>query len=190
MAEEPPAEHTVYELHFLGNKLDPRHGFTIMGAPDVYMRFDTPVEQLCPIRTTIRGLEQDIAWFDWALHGSAPGMVTIVDPPRRFHMHEIAIIDGQPPYCRAFYSAPGPTVPSRMYRWFRRDRQAYELYTDCGTLIGAFSVHPVEEDTEAGRLFASFSYNFHWKDPLLMDAMLTLSLNRFLDQYQDLFLGY
>ncbi|KAI0064104.1 hypothetical protein BV25DRAFT_1990278 [Artomyces pyxidatus] len=183
MADRPPTEHTVYELHFIGNRLDPRHGFTIMGAPDIYLRFDTPEGQLDPFRTSIWSLDREVAWFDWTLRGSAPGTVTIVDPPRRFHMHDIAFVTGHPSHSRAFYSASHPTLPSHMFQWLRYARDTYELYTDSWILIGAFRMSPVDEVIDAGPLFASFSYNFHWRDPLLMDAMLALSIHRFLDRF-------
>ncbi|KAI0060805.1 hypothetical protein BV25DRAFT_1917364 [Artomyces pyxidatus] len=194
MAGVVEGENVVYTLFFIGNGTNPRDGFDIMGTPDVWFRFVTPHEQLDPIRTTIRGLSGDIATFDWTLRGAAVGTATILDPPRRFHMHDLVLLDevvveGQIFHCRAFYSASAPTLPRLLYRWVRRARDAYELYVahdtaGFGTLIGSFAANAEIEQTAAGPAFASFSYNFDWHDPLVLDAMLALCVNRFLDRMQ------
>jgi len=170
----------VYEVFFTG-KDDPRDGAIVIGFEDTkpqFFRFETTVTFMGNTRTTVyRDAGDDVAWLDWTA-GNNLGSVTIharqsSSPMLHFVMH--GSVNGS----RAFLSADG-----RHFEWRRcaDDPYSYDLWASSrlnpSTRIASY--RRSNQNTPVGPSYAFLSYIFN-NDYLLLEALIALSINRWLD---------
>jgi len=185
MAQNVAGDPFNYEVHFMDSD-NPRHGFHVMGLdPLMYYEFRTPVGFLetHTIVTDINGATVvTFNWFGW----SALGTMTWPGPPsHEVHMGELVMPhQSTMPDSRAFL-CEGPDQQMRLFSWHRLPHGDYDLYAanEPDVRIGMFRKHNPPEELTIGDIYATFYFNF-LHAPLLLKALLALSLNRWLD-FQD-----
>ncbi|KAH7910644.1 hypothetical protein BJ138DRAFT_1180114 [Hygrophoropsis aurantiaca] len=162
-----------YKLYFSGND-DARDGCLIIGEDTrpVFFELDTSPGPNYAVTTTISSDRAPVAAFDWYNSGNDFGIATIGN--RELPMAHL-VMPGSCPNARTFTSADG-----RQYEWRRcyNDPQSYELYAQPNVRIAYFRRFP--QETPIGISHAYFEYGFN-HPLLLLEALLALSLNRWLD---------
>jgi len=162
---------SFFILYFTG-KDDPRDCI-IMGedTKPVYIEFQTPNCYVPDVRTTVyRNNGESVAFLDWTM-GVHLGRATIGS--KQLPMSEL-VRPGQFSNSRIFVSCDG-----RCLEWRRctDDRNSYDLYY-ANTKIAIFRRFP--QPTPVGPSHGYVQYTFK-NDLLLIEALIALSLNRWLD---------
>ncbi|KAH7922827.1 hypothetical protein BV22DRAFT_1016570 [Leucogyrophana mollusca] len=161
-----------YKLYFSG-KDDPRDGCLIIGEDTrpVFFELDTNAAPNYTVTTTISSDREPVAAFDW-YNSTDFGLATIGN--REMPMAQL-VMPGSCPGARSFTSADG-----RQYEWRRcyNDPRSYELYAHPNVRIAYF--RKFFQATPIGASHAYFEYSFD-HPLLLLEALLALSLNRWLD---------
>ncbi|KAF8479082.1 hypothetical protein DFH94DRAFT_39379 [Russula ochroleuca] len=168
-------------VHFLHSD-NPRHGFCVMSTnPLTYYDFQTPIGFLetHTIVTDDRGAT--IVTFNW-FGLSALGTMTWPGPPaHEAHMVDLVMPHQWMPNSRAFF-CEGPDQQMRRFWWRRLPQGNYDLYAahEPDVRIGLFRKHHPPEENSLGDIYATFNFEFV-HEPLLLNALLALCLNRWLD---------
>ncbi|KAG0705016.1 hypothetical protein DFH29DRAFT_908421 [Suillus ampliporus] len=160
-----------FEIYFTGRD-DPRDGCIVIGedTKPVFFEFETQYLSPSAARTTISSNRNPVAAFDW-LDGGL-GVATIGD--REIPMAHL-VQQGSSPAARRFPSADG-----HQYEWRKcqNDPGSYELFAGPNTSIAIFQ--RISQATPIGPSHGTLQYNFS-HDLLLLEALLALNLNRWLD---------
>jgi len=175
-----------YEVHFL-NSYDPRHGFTVMSVnPDTYYEFRTPVGFLETHTIVTDESGATIVTFNWFGPHALGTMTWPGPPPRQVHMGELVMSHQSMPDSRAFV-CEGPDNVVRRFWWRRLEQGHYDLYVAAvpAVCIGIFRKHHPPEQLAVGDNYATLYFSFLHR-PLLVNALLALSLNRWLDSQDGL----
>ncbi|EAU88231.2 hypothetical protein CC1G_03903 [Coprinopsis cinerea okayama7 len=173
------APSTTYDLFFTGRD-DPRACIVIgEDIKPVYFSFETRERNqlMSPsIKTTVyrNGSEQLCATLDWS-PGNHLGSVTVVGTNRHLPMSHF-VMPGSSPNARAFVS----TADGKRYEWrrLRETPTSYDLYSAANIRIAVFRRYA--QATVVGPSHGLFQYTFI-NDPLLVDALLALCINRWID---------
>ncbi|KAG1756480.1 uncharacterized protein EDB91DRAFT_1325517 [Suillus paluster] len=160
-----------FEIYFTGRD-DPRDGCIVIGedTKPVFFEFETQYLSPSTARTTISSNRNPVAAFDWLNDGL--GVATIGD--REIPMAHL-VQPGSSAAARRFPSADG-----RHYEWRKchDDPRSYELFAAPNTRIAMFQ--KLTQATPIGPSHATLQYSFS-HDLLLLEALLALNLNRWLD---------
>ncbi|KZT28524.1 hypothetical protein NEOLEDRAFT_1086918 [Neolentinus lepideus HHB14362 ss-1] len=164
-----------YKLYFTGRD-DPRNGCIMIGedTKPIFFRFDTPDLFMGSARTTVtKGNGEAVAIFDW-MSSNHPGSATIGH--RRIPMIRLVMTGTTPNGSRVFDSGNG-----KMYAWRRpgNDSNAYDLLALPQAVTIAI-YRRFNQSTPIGPSYAYMQYTFD-DDILLLDSLLALSLNRWID---------
>ncbi|KAI0318346.1 hypothetical protein OF83DRAFT_33924 [Amylostereum chailletii] len=143
--------------------------------PDTWLTFDTPPGVYDTVTTVYKIGGVATATFSW-FGGSAIGTATVCG--RNMHMGDMVVMQGYPQGVRAFRSA-GPDGVQGMFTWRRCGPGSYDLSTASGVRIGMYRTR--REMSPIGEIYATFYYNF-LHEPLFLDAMLSLCINRWMDR--------
>ncbi|VDB99952.1 unnamed protein product [Peniophora sp. CBMAI 1063] len=188
-------------VHFGGGP-DPRHNAFIIGQSptgnDLYIAFDTPpsrydgrvvtqVHRAVNANANTSGGGEVFAELRW--FGTALGTFTSRTRQGEPHMGQLADITNRPEGTRAFLSTGDDGVQAN-FAWIRvldptgtatGTRFSYDLVHEPSHVpIGYYRYHGPQVSATGVTTFATFEYNFG-SDGLLVDAMLALCINRFLD---------
>jgi len=181
MEQVVASEFANYEVHFLFSD-DPRHGFTVMSVnPPTFYEFQTPIG-LRDTHTMVTGDGgAPIVTFNWFGPNALGTMTWPGPPPRQVHMGELVMPHQSMPDSRAFV-CEGPDNVVRHFWWRRLEGGNYDLFAarEPAVCIGLFRKHHPPEQLEVGDSYATFFFNFLHR-PLLVNALLALSLNRWHD---------
>ncbi|KZV71775.1 hypothetical protein PENSPDRAFT_751452 [Peniophora sp. CONT] len=183
-------------VHFGGGP-DPRHDSFIIGESpagnDLYITFDTPPTRydsrvITQVHRALNALQArgevfaELRWF-----GTALGTFTSKTREGELHMGQLADISGRPEGRRGFVSTGDDRVQAT-YAWVRVPGPAanstnfsYDLVHEPSAVpIGYYRYHGPQVSPTGVTTFATFEYQFS-SETLLLDAMLALCINRFLD---------
>ncbi|EPQ58416.1 hypothetical protein GLOTRDRAFT_35791 [Gloeophyllum trabeum ATCC 11539] len=167
----------VYKLYFTGRD-DPRNGCIVIGedTKPIFFRFDTPDIFMGNARTAVtKGNGDMVAFFEWT-GTSHPGSATIIGD-RQIPMGRLVMtnLPFTPPGSRVFESSRGGR-----YAWRKpgNGSNAYDVRRDPPVPIGIY--RRFVQWTPIGPSYAYMQYTFD-DDVLLLDSLLALSLNRWLD---------
>jgi len=162
----------AYALFFVG-KSDPRDGCVVIGedVKPVFFRFETPAVRLGDARTTIYRNGEVVALFDWTM-STHFGLATINS--RQLPMSQL-VMPGTVPRSRVFVSSSG-----ERYEWrSTADREiSYTLYKGSSEKLATFCYS--SSPSPVGPTHAFMRYIFQ-NEALLLEALLALALNRWLD---------
>ncbi|KAG2157399.1 hypothetical protein DEU56DRAFT_764440 [Suillus clintonianus] len=160
-----------FEIYFTGRD-DPRDGCIVIGedTKPVFFEFETQYMSPSTARTTISSNRNPVAALDW-LNGGL-GVATIGN--REIPMSHM-VQQGSSSSARRFPSADG-----HQYEWRKchNDPRSYELFSAHSGRIAKFQKH--SQATPIGPSHGTLQYSFS-HDLLLLEALLALNLNRWLD---------
>jgi len=168
----------VYEVFFTG-KDDPRHGAIVIGedTKPQFFRFETPEVYMGDTRTTVyRNEGEVVALLDWTA-GSHLGLVSIATRTAPVPMTHL-VMHGSTPNSRVFLSAD-----NRQFEWRRYvdDPDSYDLWARSPVPQRIATYRRSNQDTPIGPSYAFLSYIFN-NDPLLLEALIALCINRWIDR--------
>ncbi|KAJ8597905.1 hypothetical protein M405DRAFT_2050 [Rhizopogon salebrosus TDB-379] len=161
-----------FQICFSGRD-DPRDCIIIGNdTKPVYFEFETQYLSPSTVRTTISSDGNPVAAFDWGENGSSLGVATIGN--REIPMTQL-VQQGSNSAARRFASADG-----NLYEWRRchNDPRSYELFAAPNVKIAFFQ--RFSQQTPIGPSHGTLEYYFS-HDLLLLEALLALNLNRWLD---------
>ncbi|KAF8579496.1 hypothetical protein K439DRAFT_385027 [Ramaria rubella] len=162
------------DLYFFGEgqvQNNPRH-VSIMGYEGdrpVFIQFMT-VPNHTSTQTRVSRDQREVAIFDWTA-GTHLGLLTVGQ--RQLHMGQL--VRSRATNARRFLS-PVDGLP---FEWRRTQSQEYELYSPGDRRIATYSRMSLQ--TKWGVCHGLFRYTFKNQDALLLEALLALSLNRWID---------
>ncbi|CAE6500308.1 unnamed protein product [Rhizoctonia solani] len=162
---------------------DPRNTGVIgyEGATPVFFRFVTTTT-LNSTRTVVwkgtsnPNVEHEVAWLDWESMNHL-GTATI----GRFQTPMTNLLQrGTTPRCRIF-AIPGD---GRRFEWRRceRDPCRYDLFDGSGKLCASHVVYLQPQRSAVAELNAIMNYWFKEDEMLLLTAIISLTINRWIDQ--------
>ncbi|OAX39193.1 hypothetical protein K503DRAFT_104550 [Rhizopogon vinicolor AM-OR11-026] len=160
-----------FEIYFTGRD-DPRDCIIIgEDMQPVFFEFETQCLSPSTVRTTISSNRNPVAAFDWGANGASLGVATIGN--REIPMAQL--VQPGSPGARRFTSADG-----NLYEWRRchSDPRSYELFAAPNMKIAFFRWF--SQQTPIGPSHGTLEYSFS-HDLLLLEALLALNLNRWLD---------
>jgi len=142
--------------------------------------FETPDRQIQGVRTTVYSNNKVVATLVFG-PGNQLGSVTIggsrTQPENRTVSMADLLLPGSNHNARSFFLADG-----RKYEWRKCANLAgaYDLYALNPPIVRVAAFRRCSEDTPVGKSTGLLQYTF-FQDGLLLYALLTLSLNRFVD---------
>jgi len=167
------------DLYFFGEgqiQNNPRQ-VSIMGYEGdrpVFIQFMTLASQTST-QTRVYRDQTETAIFDWTA-GTHLGLLTVGQ--RQVHMGQL--VKPRSPVARRFNS-PVDGLP---FEWRRTQSHDYELFSPGDRRIATYT--RISYQTKWGVCHGLFRYTFKNQDVLLLEALLALALNRWIDQNQSL----
>ncbi|KAL5511530.1 hypothetical protein ACEPAH_4747 [Sanghuangporus vaninii] len=171
-----------YDLYFTASPTANPRQCIILGedVEPIFYRFETPEVFMTNKRTTVyRNQDEMVAVFDWSTDLYL-GLCTIKD--RQPFAMAMLVLPGSTPSSRAFF------LNGAKFEWrrLREDQLNYDLYhapqNQNGPGVRIASFRTVDQATPLGPAHGFLQYNFV-QPALLLEALLALSLNRWLDMH-------
>jgi len=164
---------SCFDLYFVGRSNDPRNvqviGFE--GSNPILYSFET-ISVTSQTRTTItQGSGDMVALFDWT-NGTHLGLCSLARN-RKFAM-AFLVDTGSTSFSRSFRHK------SSVYEWRRIASDAYDLYSADNTRLALF--RSKRQGTPVGDSHGYMQYSFHSHESLLLDSLLALCVNRWIDK--------
>ncbi|KAF7363313.1 hypothetical protein MSAN_00986500 [Mycena sanguinolenta] len=172
----------TYDLFFTG-KDHPLCGVLI--GEDVVPRFfcfETPDRQIQGLRTTVYSNNNNKVASLVFGPGNQLGSVTIggsrIQPQHRTISMADLLLPGSTRNARCFFAADG-----RKYEWRKCTNisGAYDLYALNPPIVRVAAFRRCSEDTPVGKSTGLLQYTFFQENGLLLYALITLALNRWMD---------
>ncbi|KIJ30300.1 hypothetical protein M422DRAFT_36606 [Sphaerobolus stellatus SS14] len=172
-----PSGNDCYDLYFFGEgqvQNNPRHTNIIgyEGDHPMFFQFFTILSQ-SSTQTRIYRDQREVAKLDWTA-GTHLGMLTI--GRRQVHMGQLLTNTS----VRSFNLSTDGTT----FEWRRTQTHDYELYSPGNRRIATYS--RVTYQTRWGACHGLFRYSFKSQDALLLEALISLCLNRWIDMNNSL----
>ncbi|KAF9452259.1 hypothetical protein P691DRAFT_661400, partial [Macrolepiota fuliginosa MF-IS2] len=168
----------TYQLFFTGRD-DPRCCMLIgEDTKPVYLSFETNPNQ--SLRTLVYRNNKDLcAQLEW---GTGPYLGNAAVGPRQLPMSQL-VLPGSADNARKFFSSDGKEFE---WRRIREDTMAYDLFMAPNVRIALFRKY--NQLTAIGPSHGLIQYTFS-NDNLLIEALVSLLLNRWIDMNQIQFSG-
>jgi len=165
---------SCFDLYFVGQINDPRNMQVIgyEGSNPILYSFDT-VTYGTQTRTSIcRGAGEMLAYFDWT---------------NTTHMG-LCVIGAHQKFAMALLVGTGSTSFSRRFRhknsyfeWRRISNDSYDLFSADNVRLALF--RSKLQSTPVGEAYGYMQYGFQAQDGLLLEALLALCVNRWIDKH-------
>ncbi|KAG8726034.1 hypothetical protein FRC12_023784 [Ceratobasidium sp. 428] len=162
---------------------DPRNTGVIgyEGDKPIFFRFVTTTT-LSSTRTVVwkgtnnPNVEEEVAWLDWASMNHL-GTATI----GRFQTPMTNLLQRGVSNKSRIFAIPGD---GRRFEWRRSESDAchYDLYDGTSTLYASHTVYLQPQRSSVAELNAVMNYWFKDDDMLLLTAVISLTINRWIDQ--------
>jgi len=174
-----PISNEFHDLYFFGEgqmQNNPRH-VSIIGYENdlpLFIQFCTTLNQTST-QTRVYRDQREVALFEWTV-GTHLGSLTI----SHRHLHMGSLIRPRGLNIRVFNS-PVDNLP---FEWRRTPTCDYELYSPGNRRIATYS--RITLQTKWGACHGLLRYTFKNQESLLLEALLALSLNRWIDMNSSL----